>query len=64
MYYMIDDEKTERREAFIANEEMADQCLENYSGYFIIKEFKDEYEAKTYCNKYNNYKLDSDKNSQ
>lgn len=59
-YPVIDDERG-AREAFVVDEERAAECLSNYSGYYIVREFETEAEANAFCEAYNNYELEKDK---
>lgn len=54
-YYVIDDERSNAREAFVTDEEKSDECLANYSGYYIVKEFEKEEDADKFCIAYNSY---------
>ena len=52
-YYVIDDKRSKRRQAFVANENKAADCFRSYSGYFTVKIFDDEINAKEFCDFYN-----------
>lgn len=55
LWYVIDDDKTTGREAFVKCEEEANECLNNYSGYYVLREFNTQAEAEKFCTEYNNY---------
>ena len=54
-YYVMDDMKVQYHEGFVANEEDSDECMANYSGYYVVKSFETREGAEAFCNDYNSY---------
>lgn len=54
-WYVLDDERACEREAFVMDEDEAQDAIDNYSGYYILREFNSEEEADHFCTDYNDY---------
>lgn len=54
-YFVINDMKSNTREAFVCTEDEWDEISNNYSGYYIEKIFNSDSEAEKFCNDFNSY---------
>lgn len=55
MYCVIDDMKTNVREAFVIKSDEWDAVSSQYSGYYIVERYETEDEAELEADLYNNY---------
>lgn len=56
-YYVIDDENSAKREAFVCAAEDSDETFSSYSGYYNVLSFVSNAAAIAYCEDWNAYKV-------
>ena len=54
-YFVVNDMKSNTREAFVCTEDEWDEISNNYSGYYVEKIFNSDSEAEKFCNDFNSY---------
>lgn len=54
-YFVVNDMKSNTREAFVCTEDERKEISNNYSGYYIEEIFDSDSEAEKFCNDFNSY---------